>query len=66
MSEPNSCSDCLYHREHGDNSEIGECRRHAPAPVVEGETKNPKTDARWPLVWSNNDWCGEFEPVHHG
>lgn len=50
---------------HEDNQ--GECRRHAPLPVVYPERDAIQEDCRWInyAVWPRvecTDWCGEFSP----
>lgn len=38
----------------------GECRRHPPIPVLDGNGGHVANDRIWPVV-DTVDWCGEFE-----
>ena len=66
------CKDCRFWLAEGFSaeaiaddveSELGDCRRHAPQPVLgyfgdDGEAR--ELAAYWPLTLAT-EWCGEFE-----
>ncbi len=68
MSEP-TCFDCRFWR-NKDEHEYGECRRHAPQPVIGKQAEEwsnmapgPEDYDRtpwWPMThWE--EWCGEHQ-----
>lgn len=59
MTLPATCSDCKYFdAAHSDPEPPtrGLCRRYAPRPNPTAQD----TVADWPLVWGEDDWCGEL------
>jgi hypothetical protein len=58
-----ACKFCMFVHEidGGEDSDLYECRRHAPMPVVfRGKLhRDAQTEWGWPLV-SSDDWCGEY------
>jgi hypothetical protein len=61
-----SCQGCRFWQ--SENGEMGDCRRHAPRPIMdailptvtlaEGE-EDTSDQAIWPVTFAG-DWCGEF------
>jgi hypothetical protein len=62
MMEPR-CRNCAYWAPRG--TDAGECRRHAPLPVLALHAPFATLEAfegvGWPRTHSA-DWCGEFRP----
>jgi hypothetical protein len=56
-----ACLTCRFFSRATDDSELGECRRHAPSPTVFEDAELRNVDALWPQVLIE-EWCGEWEP----
>ena len=52
-----TCNSCIHL--HRFNNTTGQCRRHSP--FITGEFEQ----ARFPIVQTLQDWCGEYEPNFH-
>lgn len=63
MTGPDSrrCAFCKFYDKLGEETEIGECRRHAPIPKAYDDEEIHVVDAYWPQVFEN-EWCGDFSP----
>ncbi len=68
-----TCAGCRYCADGADGEGQGECRRHAPRPLMSGQLSPasgllydaPERDVyvtQWPSV-HYAEWCGEFEPL---
>src|SRR5579859_3335301 len=55
------CDSCRFFRTYSVDAYLGECRRYAPRPCLEGDPGASAPSAGWPKV-SAEDWCGEHEP----
>ena len=65
------CGGCMAFMTHPDNPAVGECRRHAPVPIVSVTRERPETDEHgrirgyrltvWPGV-ASTDSCCEYQP----
>ena len=55
-----TCDKCMYWEEFGATSDIGECHRHAPHPILRGPSMELNHDLSYPIT-SMVHWCGEFE-----
>lgn len=58
MSDGPRCETCKFWRLFR-AEDIGECRRHAPAPI---RGIRDAYDVYWPET-RDEDWCGEHEPA---
>ena len=65
MSEHRCCRACKYwifqYTDETCVEEWGECRRHAPRPVLDGRRAkvNSKVEAAWPITRPFN-FCGDY------
>ena len=56
-----SCETCHYFKyetgsvRHADGNYYGRCKYNAPLPSLDDEGQ-----ARWPMVKSVEDWCGQY------
>lgn len=54
------CSACRFWIEDGPDDERGECRKHAPHPLVSLKEWAVSPKACWPITFPS-DWCGEYQ-----
>jgi len=54
------CDTCAYFKTYSVDAYLGECRRYAPRPCLEGDPGASAPSAGWPKVCAE-DGCGEFE-----
>ena len=54
------CLTCVFYEASNDSS-TGFCRRHAPRPLGdEPRSREVFSQADWPRVIAQEDWCGEW------
>ena len=59
-----ACEKCAFYRADEDHSQMGECRRYAPRPILydcSRDTSGPHDgiDVAWPKVL-DEDFCGDW------
>lgn len=57
-----TCLTCRFFARATDDSELGECRRHAPSPITFEDAELRVVDALWPQVLIE-EWCGEWQAI---
>jgi len=57
-----TCSNCVFwEAPQSEPKQVGECRRYAPRPSVDGgHAERSTVFTTWPNTYES-DWCGEFD-----
>jgi len=60
---PPACQECACWNRLGD-TQVGECRRHAPRPYPTEDDTDETEFANWPITYLDA-WCGEYQAKIH-
>ena len=57
MTDRYTCGTCLFHDTIG-TTDV--CRFYPPQPALFNDDGGVCIRQRWPEVWPDDDWCGEY------